>query len=146
MAVPSPMMAQQQIPQYLPTATTAPMPIPAAARSPVYSTPYSQQPLHTAQSLPMYIQQPQQAGYSMSGYTPGYMYGTPATTQYVPGSGGGSYILQDRSLNPRHHHHHHSSGHRHHCGHRHRHGHRCCSHRRHRTHSDPEYDYRYRSY
>lgn len=138
MAVPSPMAVQHQIPQYLPTTTTAPMTIPAASRSP-----YLQQPLYGAQSLPMYAQQPQQARYSMSGYT----YGTPATTQYVPGSAGGSYIfVQDRSPSPHRHHHHHSFGHRHRCGHRHRHGHRCFSHRRHSAYSDPEYDHRYRRY
>lgn len=146
MAVSSPVVVQQQIPQYLPTTTTAPVPIPATARSSVQSTPYLQQPFHTAQSLPMYVQQPQQAGYSMSSYTPGYTYGTPATTQYVPSSVRGSYVfVQDRSPSPRRHHHH-SFGHRHNYGHRHHRGHHCFFHRRHRTYSDPEYDYRYGRY
>jgi len=147
MAVPSPMAVQQQIPQYLPTTTTAPISIPASARGPIRSPPYVQQPFYSAQSLPMYAHQPHQAGYSMPGYTSGYTYGTPATTQYVPGSVRRPYVfVQDRSPSPRRHHHSHSSYHRHHCGHRHRHGNRCCSHSRHRTYSDPEYDYRYRHY
>jgi len=147
MTVPSPMAVQQQIPQYMPTTTTAPIPIPAHARSSIQSPPYIQQPLYSTQSLPVYAQQPQQAGYSMPGYTSGYTYGTPATAQYFPGSVRRPYVfVQDRSPSPRRHHHHHSSCHRHHCVHRHRHGHRCCSHSRHRTYNDPEYDYRYRSY
>lgn len=150
--IPLPMAGQQQIPQYMPTTTTAPIPIPASARSPVQPTSYIQQPRYAAQSLPMYARQPQQAGYPTSGYTPIYTYGTPATTQYAPGSVGGSYpFVQDRSPSPRcrHHHlfgHHSFFDHRHRYGHRHRHGHHHFPHVRHRTYSDPEYDYRYRRY
>jgi len=135
--VPSPMVIQQQVPQYMPPTMAPSMPIPITARS---SGPYLQQPFSGPQSLPMYAHQPQ---YSTSGYASSYMYGTPATTQYAPGSVGGSFVLvQDRSPSPPRHHCH-SSGHRHHCGHRRRHR---CSHRRHRTYSDPEYDHRFRRY
>ena len=126
--VPSPMFTQQQVPQYMPPTMTPSMPIPITARTP---GPYLQQPFPGAQSLPMYTPQSQ---YSTSGYASSYMYGTPATTQFV--------FVQDRSRSPSRHHRH-SSGHRHRCGHRHRHR---CFHHRHRTYSDPEYDYRFRRY
>lgn len=82
----------------------------------------------------------------MSGQT----YGTPVTTQYIPGPVGGPYIVDGRSPSPpRHYHHpfghHHPFGRHHHFGRRHRHGHHhWFSHHRDRTYSDPEYDYRYR--
>lgn len=138
---PNPQQTPQQIPQYMPVTATAPVPIPGSSAQPVA---YIQQPLQAAQSLPVYIQQPQPSRYASSSYTSGYNYGygTPASTQYPPGSVGGSYtFVQNRSPSPRGHH-----DHRHRCGHRHHHGHRWFSHHRHRTHSDPEYDYRYRRY
>jgi len=132
--VPSPMVLQQQIPQYMPITTTAPMPIPT--RSPARPVAYAQQPLHTAQSLPLYAQQPQLAEYPSSSYTSGYSYsyGTHPSTHYDPGSGGGSYIfVQDRPSSPRRRHRHHRD----------RHGHRCFSHRRHHIHKNPKYDNHY---
>lgn len=138
-----PQQVTQQIPQYAPTTTTAPMPIPARARSSAQPVAHIQQPYHTAQSLPMYSQQPQLAGYPSSSYTSGYGYGygTPASTQYAPGSVGGSYIfVQERSPSPRQHHH------RRYCGYRRRHGSNFFTRHRRRTYSDPEYDDRYRRY
>ena len=97
---------------------------------------YGQQPYQTAQSFPMYAQQLQSAGYPSSTYASGYGYdyGTPASTQYAPGSLGGSY-LQDRSPSPRRHHHRHRHGHRD------RHG--IHGFLRRRTYSDPEHDGEY---
>jgi len=130
LAVPSPMAVQQQIPQYMPTTRTAPIPIPA--RSSAQPVSYGQQPSYPAQSFPMYAQQSQLAGYPM----PGYGYGTPATTQYIPSSAGGSHTyVSDRPASPHRHRHHHLFGHHHH---------HCLFHHRDRTYSDPEYDYRYR--
>jgi len=135
--VPSPMAAQHHVPQYMPPNMTSSMPILITARN---SGPYLQQPFPGAQSFPMYAPQPQ---YSTSGYASSYMYGTPATTQYVPGSAGGSFVfVQDRSPSPPRYHRH-SSGHRDHFGRRRRHR---FPHHRHRTYGDPEHDYHFRRY
>ena len=132
LAFPSSMAFQQQ---NMPTATTAPMYIPTGSRNPVQPMAYLQQPYPAAQSLPMYAHQPQPVGYPSSGYTYGYNYhyGTPASTQYPPGSVGGPYmVLQDEQLSPprRRRHRHRRSHH-----------HRRRSDHRYETYSDPEYGY-----
>lgn len=132
----------QQIPQYMPTTTTTPIPIPTGASGSAQPVVYVQQPLQGAQSLPVYGQQPQLAGYPSPSYKSGYShsYGIPSPAQYAPSPYGGPYnFSQDGSFTPRRHHH----QHRHHCGHHNRHGHHGFSHRRHRTYSDPEYDNRH---